>query len=150
MKEGRLNPASVLVEALMLLVLWLPLSSCRGGGSGDSGDGETGIPDVVGADIADEDPATEGIQVSFWYGAGSFDVQLVLDGSVSPSPSESILFRSSPLPSYLSLNETTGVITVTPDWSEHSDTVEFWSEGVTSGDDTSDTPLRIDFSAVSS
>ncbi|WP_319559473.1 LruC domain-containing protein [Marispirochaeta sp.] len=113
-------------------------------------DGEeppTGIPDVVGADIADEDPATEGIQVSFWYGAGSFDVQLVLDGSVSPS--ESILFRSSPLPSYLSLNETTGVITVTPDWSEHSDTVEFWSEGVTSGDDTSDTPLRIDFSAVS-
>ncbi len=110
---------------------------------------EDEVPAVAGADIADEDPSTEGIQVSFWYGDSPFTIQLQLDDSVTAS--ETILFKSSPsdLPGYLELDELTGLITVNPDWSEHSDTFEFWSKGAVSEDDTQATPLRIDFLATS-
>ncbi|WP_319415852.1 hypothetical protein [Marispirochaeta aestuarii] len=145
MKKRQFQSGLVLYGILMLIIAGF-MFSCNGGGSG-SDDPE--IPAVVGANITDEDPGTDGIQYTFWYIGSSFDIQLELDSSVTAP--ETVIFRSStPLPGYLSLDSNSGIITVTPDNSEHSDTVEFWSEGVTSGDDTSGQALRIDFTASSS
>ena len=149
MKKRQFQSGLVLYGILMLIIAGF-MVSCNGGGSGSD---DPGIPAVVGAqkdgsDLPDEDLGTEGIQTTFWsHGSSSFTIQLQLDGTVTPS--ETIIFRTSTttLPTYLVLDSNTGIITVTPDNSEHSDTVEFWSEGATSGDNTSAISLRIDFTA---
>ncbi|WP_319475720.1 hypothetical protein [Marispirochaeta aestuarii] len=145
MKKRRFHSGLILYGILMLIIAGF-MVSCNGGGSGSD---DIEIPAVVGANITDEDLGTDGIQYTFFYIGSSFNIQLELDSNVTAL--ETILFRSlTPLPGYLSLDSNTGIITVTPDNSEHSDTVEFWSEGATSGDDTSAQSLRIDFTASSS
>ena len=150
MKKRQFQSGLVLYGILMLIIAGF-MVSCNGGGSGSD---DPGIPAVVGAqkdgsDLPDDDPGTAGIQYSFFYVDPIFSIQLELDSSVTAL--ETILFRSStPLPGYLSLDANTGIITVEPDGSVHSDTVYFWSEGETSGDNTSATSLKIDFTATNS
>lgn len=148
MRDQRCRIGSIVLETLLLLILWFPNSSCKSSGAG-SEPVESIIPPVVGADIADEDPGTEGIQYTFFYIGSEFEIQLQLESSENVS--ETIRFKSSlPLPSYLALDESSGIITVTPDGSEYSDTIYFWSEGASSGEETSSNPLRIDFTSASS
>ena len=147
MKKRQFQSGLVLYGILMLIIAGF-MVSCNGGGSGSD---ETEIPAVVGSNAADYDydDITPGIQ--FWYLSGSFSFQLYLDNSIVPL--ETIEFRSSSsLPaadSYIELNEVTGEVTVNFDGSTNIETVYFWSVGISSGDDTSSTPLRLDLEIVS-
>ncbi|WP_319559472.1 hypothetical protein [Marispirochaeta sp.] len=152
MKKRRFY-SDLVLDGILILIYAGVIFSCNGGGSGSE---ETGIPAVIpavvgaqrdGTDLVDQEPAIEGIQYEFNY-LITHTIILQLDGTVTPS--ETVIFKSSTLPSYLALDSNTGIITFTQDGSVHSDTVYFWSEGTTSGENTSATSLKIDFTALNS
>lgn len=145
-KDQRLKIRSIILPNLLLLIVFLAYYSCKGTGTGSEPESSI-IPTVVGADVVDEEPTQPGIQTSFLYNGSSFIIELILDDNIVTS--ETILFKSSTLPSYLDLDQAAGEITVTPDWNSYADTVYFWSEGASSGEETSANSLRIDFSTYS-
>ena len=90
-----------------------------------------------------------GIQFSFQFTVTQ-SIQLELDAVDPDAPAGyTVDFLSDPLPSYFSLDANTGIVTFTPDGSVHTDSIDFWSED-SLGENTSTSPLRIDFTAFSS
>ncbi len=101
-------------------------------------------PDPVTAGWIASDPGNVTQTPTFVYSGNTYYYQLQVP---SDPDGDAVVIGSDPLPSYMSLDPTTGLVTIAPFAPSGTVTVNFWSED-SKGASTSGTPYTVTFSIV--